>query len=67
MKIGKINQQGDITTRTGTDSTNPESPDGESFNILVALAAAPTPGINPIMPNAMEASKGIGRREAYFK
>lgn len=44
MKIGKINQQGDITTRQGSDSTNPESPNGESFNITTGSSSTASGG-----------------------
>ena len=39
MKIGNIKQQGDISTRSGSDASNNESPNGESFNITTGSSS----------------------------
>lgn len=44
MKIGNIKQQGDITTRQGNDPSNPETPNGESFNITVGNSSTASGG-----------------------
>ncbi|MCK9529417.1 MAG: hypothetical protein M0R77_02440 [Gammaproteobacteria bacterium] len=44
MKIGNIKQQGDISTRNGSDSSNPESPNGESFNITTGSSTTDSGG-----------------------
>ena len=44
MKYGNITLDGNLTTRAGTDTTNPEAPAGESFNITTGTSSTAAGG-----------------------
>lgn len=65
MKIGNIKQQGDISTRNGSDSTNPENPNGESFNITTGSSLSDNGGsINLIVGTGPLANGSINLKSS---